>query len=143
MRQYPVDLIIKEIVSLAKSRELEMENIDIDEHSQQLTYAIALRFTARNYRGSLTEEEETDLAIVNHVRMAGTSRHPAFLTRKPLRSESSGVSKDLTKVRMQLQIQNNIRSCRFCGQSVGPCLSVVRPVLRLPHEYVETIPRIC
>ncbi|GBM49484.1 hypothetical protein AVEN_142620-1 [Araneus ventricosus] len=70
--------------------------------------------------------------------MTRTSRHLVFLTRTPLISESSGVSKDFINVRIQLRIQNNTRSCRFCGESVGTCLSVVRPVLRLSYEYVQT-----
>ncbi|GBM49483.1 hypothetical protein AVEN_142619-1 [Araneus ventricosus] len=61
-RQYPVDLIIKEIVSLAKSRELEVDSIDIDEHSQQLTTEELMQLHCVSQQEiieeSLTKEEE-------------------------------------------------------------------------------------
>ncbi|GBM49476.1 hypothetical protein AVEN_142614-1 [Araneus ventricosus] len=37
MRHYPVKLIVNEIVSLAKIRELEVDSNDIDEQNQELT----------------------------------------------------------------------------------------------------------
>ncbi|GBM26462.1 hypothetical protein AVEN_126960-1 [Araneus ventricosus] len=58
LRQYPVEPIVNDIVSLVKIRGLEVDSNDIDEfveHNQELTigrlYGVALCFTARSYRG--------------------------------------------------------------------------------------------